>query len=216
MRTRKFLFAFVVTLYWATTFVAAQEQAPAPAFKEGDTWQYVITRKGGAATSTEFLDGTYEITFTQGALKAYEVNGTEKRDIPERPDRRPLLGLLGGSEERPSLKFPLSVGQKWTYEYRMRLPGAKNEQTRSVEVNVPGIEQVVTPAGSFKAYKLVREESWTILGGQGRKGGPSRMGNTTTYFYSPETRSTVKSITEGDRDFQATIETELIKFTPGN
>jgi hypothetical protein len=38
---------------------------------------------------------------------------------------------------------------------------------------------------------------------------------TVTYFYSPETRSIVKSSLVGN-DNPGTVETELLKFTPGN
>ena len=67
------------------------------------------------------------------------------------------------------------------------------------------MEQVTIPAGTFKAYKLVRSESWST--------GPSgtRGSNTTIYFYSPETRSIVKRSTENENN-PGTVETELIKF----
>jgi hypothetical protein len=70
---------------------------------------------------------------------------------------------------------------------------------------------VTTPAGSFKAYKLIRSERWfrTNL----FKGSSARGRSTTTYFYSPETRSIVKSLNVSGPE---TEETELIKFTPGN
>jgi len=42
----------------------------------------------------------------------------------------------------------------------------------------------------------------------------SRGGSTTTYFYSPETRSIVKSSSAAENNL-GTVETELIKFTPG-
>jgi hypothetical protein len=86
-------------------------------------------------------------------------------------------------------------------------------QRRSVEVNVAEMEQVTTPAGSFKAYKLVRSESWSTTG---RGGGGGRANTaTTTYFYSPETKSIVKSSSVNDNN-PGTVEIELIKFTPGN
>ena len=72
------------------------------------------------------------------------------------------------------------------------------------------MEQVTTSAGSFKVYKLIRSESWTV---GSRFGG--RGSSTTTYFYSPETRSIVKSSSVNDNN-PGTVETELIKFTPGN
>jgi hypothetical protein len=49
----------------------------------------------------------------------------------------------------------------------------------------------------------------------GRYGYSGRGNATTTYFYSPETRSIVKSSTVNDNN-PATLEIELIKFTPGN
>ena len=70
------------------------------------------------------------------------------------------------------------------------------------------MEQVTTPAGSFKGYKLIRSERWSV---------GSRLGegsSTTTYFYSPETRSIVKRSGLNDNN-PGTIETELIKFTQG-
>jgi hypothetical protein len=74
------------------------------------------------------------------------------------------------------------------------------------------MEQVTTPAGSFKAYKLIKSESWSTTGRGGGTGGGS---STTTYFYSPETRSIVK-LSIASENNPGTVETELIKFTPGN
>jgi hypothetical protein len=121
-----------------------------------------------------------------------------------------VLGAIGKKEQRPDLKFPLSVGQKWNYEIMVRPPGTRRDQRRSAEVTVVGQEQVTTPAGSFKAYKLVRSESWSSTGMAGR--GSS---NTSNFFYSPETRSIVKRVTENSNNPGITT-VELIKFTPGN
>jgi hypothetical protein len=193
-----------------TVIVLAQEQAPAPVHKEGDTWQFNFSRKGQIASSTDQLnEGVYELSVLQGDVKLYESNGGQRSEIPIRPG---LLRLIGKSDEnrRPELKFPLSVGQKWTYEYQVRPPNSRRDQRRLVEVSVAGIEQMTTPAGTFKAYKLIRGESWSSTGLSGSGGS-----NTTTYFYSPETRSIVKSSTVNDNN-PGTLEFELIKFTPGN
>jgi hypothetical protein len=207
MSKRILLSVFAVALAWSTAIVLAQEQAPAPSFKEGDTWQFNITRKGQAVSSTAQLAGTYELAFLQGKFKLYQVSGSQKTELEIVPSNEGLLSLVGQREQRPHLKFPLSVGQKWTYEYTNRPIGAKRDQNRSVEVSVVGMEQVTTPAGSFKAYKLIRTESWPVARGLNT--------NTTTYFYSPETRSTVKRSTANDTN-SATVELELTKFTPGN
>jgi hypothetical protein len=200
------LSALATTIFWSTAILLAQEQLSAPVHKEGDTWQFNISKKGQRTSSTAQIEGTYELSITKGAVKLYEIKGSQKNEI--RPMQE-LLFLIGKSEQQPGLRFPLSVGQKWTYRYQNRfLPGRR----RSAEVNVSGIEQVTTPAGTFKAYKLIRSESWSvpsIFGGRG--------GSTSTYFYSPETRSIVKLSTASEDD-PGTVETEteLIKFTPGN
>jgi hypothetical protein len=215
--SKRILFSvFAAAIFWSTVIAFAQEQAPAPSFKEGDTWQFNFSRKGQIASSTEQNNGMYELSITQGVVKVYEVNGNQKNEIAIQPDgpTQGLLRLIGKSDqqERPVVKFPLSVGEKWTYQYETTPPGLPRAQRRHVEVNVTGMEQVTTPVGSFKAYKLIRNESWSMTG---RYGGSGRGGSTTTYFYSPETRSIVKSSTVNDNN-PGTVEIELIKFTPGN
>ena len=204
--------SFAIALFWTGIIAFAQEQAPAPSFKEGDNWQVNITRKGQFVSSSEQLTGIYELAFSQGKVKLYEVSGNQKTELEMKPDgpTEGLLTVVGQSEQRPQLKFPLSVGQKWTYEYKTRPPGFKQDQNRSVEVSVTGMEQVTTPAGSFKAYKLVRTESWLRQGKQ-----TGWTSNTVTYFYSPETRSIVKRSSANETS-SATVELELIKFTSGN
>jgi len=205
---------FAVSLFWSSAGILAQEQAAAPAHKEGDTWQFNISRKGQIGSSTDQNEGMYELSVAQGAVKLYDVNGGQKNELSIQPDgaTQALLRLVGKSNQRPDLKFPLSVGQKWTYQYETRPAGLPRDQRRSVEVNVAGMEQVTTPAGSFKAYKLIKSESWSTTGRGGGTGGGS---STTTYFYSPETRSIVKLSIVSENN-PGTVETELIKFTPGN
>jgi hypothetical protein len=204
-------FVLAAAILWNAVILFAQEQAAAPVHKEGDTWQFNIFRKGQIASSTDQMEGMYELSVTQGVVKLYDMNSGQRNEIPIQPDgpTQGMLRLVEKSDRRPTLKFPLSVGQKWTYEYEVRPLASKFNQRRSAEVNVVGIEQVTTPAGSFKAYKLIRNENWA----RGWRG--SLGGGTTTYFYSPETKSIVKSSSLND-DNPGTIETELIKFTPGN
>ena len=69
-----------------------------------------------------------------------------------------------------------------------------------------GIEQVTTQAGTFRAFKLESDD----------RAGP-RDYFTTTYWYSPETRSIVKSVFDGSAGGQQTglqRSIELIKVTP--
>jgi hypothetical protein len=151
MSRRILLSVFAVPLFWSTVVVLAQDQAPAPVFKEGDSWQFSMTQKGQQIYTSERFTGIYELTLSQGQVKVYEVNGSQKTEVninPEGPGGG-LLAQIGKHENRPSLKFPISVGQKWSYEYQTRPAGARVSQKRSVEVNVTGIEQVIN------AWRLV-------------------------------------------------------------
>jgi hypothetical protein len=210
--SKRILFSvFAAALFWSTAIVLAQEQASAPSFKEGDTWQINISRQGQVGSSTDQNEGLYEIVYTQGKVGVFKIEGGQKSEVDTAPDSpgEGLLGVIGKNARRPDLKFPLSVGQKWNYEVMVRPVGSRRDQRRSAEVTVLGQEQMTTPAGSFKVYKLVRSESWST----GIAG--SVTNSTSTFFYSPETRSIVKRVTENSNN-PGTATNELIKFTPGN
>jgi len=210
MKRQVGLSTFAVAILISGVLSFAQEQAPAPTFKEGDTWQINISRKDQGASSSAQNEGEYELVFTQGKVKVFEINGDQKSEVNVQPESpaEGLLGVVGKNERRPDLKFPLSIGQKWEYQVVVRPAGSRQDQRRSAEVSVVGHEQVTTPAGSFKAFKLIRSESWSV----GRTGSNS---STSTFYYSPETRSIVKRVTE-NANSPAVIVNELIKFTPGN
>ena len=209
MIKRSIFAVLVISGFWSSTYIVAQDQVPPPVFKDGDTWQINISRKGQIASSTDVNEGLYEIVFAQGKVQVFSVSGTEKTVVDTSPEStgEGLLGAIGKNERRPDLKFPLSIGQKWDYQLVVRPAGSRQDQRRSAEVTVVGQDQVTTPAGTFKAYKLVRSESWTV----GRGGMNS---STSTYFYSPETRSIVKRTTENTNN-PGTTTNELVKFTPG-
>ena len=117
----------------------------------------------------------YELSVTQGVVKLHQLNSGQRNEIPIQPDgpTQGLVRLVGKSDQRPDLKFPLSVGQKWTYEYVTRPANSKQAQRQSAEVNVVGMEQVTTPAGFFKAYKLIKSQSWP--GGRLGQGAATRL-----------------------------------------
>jgi hypothetical protein len=212
MTNYKRLYLIIALSLWIANAASAQDQVPAPAFKEGDTWQINITRRDQVGTTTAQNEGTYELVFTEGKVKVFQIDGNQKTELDVKPDTpaEGLLGLVGRNERRPDLKFPLSIGQKWNYQLTIRPAGGRFDQRRSAEVTVVGTEQVTTPAGSFKAYKLVRSESWSA-------GPRSTAVNsaTSTFFYSPETRSIVKRVTEASNS-PGMVTNELIKFTSGN
>ena len=215
-RTLTLTLSVALTL-WLAAASFAQAQASAPAFKEGDTWQFKFETKNAIKSLTDSAAGTYEIVFTQGNIKLYETEGGRGRggEIPITNDilSQTLLTQVGKNEQQ-ILKFPLSVGQKWSYKYTYASMRSgrfgTSGQNREVQVNVIGMEDVTTPAGTFKTFKLVRVEGYFA----GARGG-NYARETYTYFYSPDTKSVVKISSVNDND-PVIQEGELIKFTPGS
>jgi hypothetical protein len=64
-----------VVFLWSTTILFAEEVVFVPSFKEGDTWQFNISRKGQISSSTDQNEGIYELSVSQGAVKLYAIDG---------------------------------------------------------------------------------------------------------------------------------------------
>jgi hypothetical protein len=184
------------------TISFGQEQVPAPVFQDGDLWQFKVVEKGFLGYSSEAGNATYELAYSGGEIKIFRVVGDQKTEVDRKPPF-PLPALLGLSKEYVDLRFPLSAGQKWSYEYRFTPAGAKRENRVSAQVTANAFEDVTTAAGTFRALRMQKDETWPRPGG-----GQARQ--LTTYFYSPQTRSVVKSSMENVDG--ARREIELIKF----
>lgn len=116
---------------------------------------------------------------------------------------RELVGVTQADE--PEFKFPLSAGQKWSYSYQAKAIGAKKIQLRQVDFSVTGPEQVATAAGTFRAFKVTKEET----------GGGQRHAWVTIHYWSPETNSVVRSSYDftGGTGLGTIREVELLKFS---
>jgi len=74
--------------------------------------------------------------------------------------------------------FPIWVGKDWRGSEFLR------HKWRTANAKVTGTESVVTPAGTFNAYRIERA-AWMFVG-------TANYYVNQTYYYSPETRSMVK------------------------
>ncbi len=84
-----------------------------------------------------------------------------------------------------TIPFPLEVGRTLKQDLTVSFaPGGKSRQD-SVVTTVVGWEEVIVPAGKFRAMKVHRDE----VNGTGTAAAVHRKG---TYWYVPEVRSYVK------------------------
>ena len=203
MRRSVMLGVFAIAIVFSQIVAFSQDEATKPSYKNGETWLYTLKEGGSTGSSSRSLNGTYELSIVDGKLKVAAVNGSEKDDLEPRP--APLIAMLTFG---PNLDFPFTVGKQWTRDYKGTYVGSSKPIARKITYEVKGIEQVTTPAGTFRAFKLESDD---------RAG--QRDYFTTTYWYSPETRSIVKSKFDGSSGGQHTglqREIELTKVTPAN
>jgi hypothetical protein len=193
----------MLATFLLAAFNAFSQEAPAPVFQEKDFWQFKAVEQsvGGISRSNPF-DGIYEVLYVQGNFKTFQMTNNG-REPTNRVARGPLLALVGQNPVVQDLKFPFSVGQKWEYKFEFTMIGAHKPFLQTVEMSVTGVEQVATPAGNFRAFKLEKEET-------SRNGLHPWVG---TYYYSPDTKSVVKYFFDSSTNGAGTIrEGELIKF----
>lgn len=190
-------------LIFAST-LGAQEQAPAPVYNEGDIWVFRVTEHM-SAESTKGLDGNYKVIYKGGKFVVAFPGG-------EKPQTKQDLSQLRNMLDEPNdkkqlLQFPLAIGNKWTTAYETDSRATSRPIRRSGETKVTGTEQITTPAGTFRAFKIERYET----GGKFKKSGGDERG-TYTYYYSPEVRGIVKLSYE--RGGGAARSIELVKYVP--
>jgi hypothetical protein len=157
------------------------EQAQAPSYTEASSWKYrVVHRTYSGVWKSNLLNGEVEIVVRNSEPKVFQP-GSGKA-VEQFPDPNPVAVLLpteAVARAQPQyFNFPLWVGKDW---HGSEFWYHKWRGTRSW---VTGLETVVTPAGTFSAYRIEREIRIFI--------GVRNFYRTEVYFYSPQTRSIVK------------------------
>jgi hypothetical protein len=84
---------------------------------------------------------------------------------------------------RKLFDFPLFVGKKWKDQTRSITPISKTEATFITDFQIEGVEEVTTPAGTFKTFKISYTQ--TVVS-------PSRGSGWVRYWYSPRVKMWVK------------------------
>lgn len=163
---------------------ALAQKADRPDVKAGDRWQFV----------------RYWETPLTTPNREWVINAVTARGIEGTENGEPLLltldlGILdspssGESNPKP-LSFPLTVGKRWRYtsEWVFKAKGSRGKL--AVEVEVVSQEKVAVVGGAFDAFKLVSKGS---VSGTSPIGSQYDAVITTTYWYAPEARAIVKSV----------------------
>jgi hypothetical protein len=175
----------------------AKKKCEAPAWKVGDRWTYRKT--SGDGWSQEVVD------LRENAY-ILKISGHPELEAFDRKTMNQLF-LVGKNGERVSnadnpfkrlLDFPLSVGKRWSYSTRSRVPASGQSAAEVVltnEFKVEGVEEVRTSAGTFSAYRILHQQeavSSVPRDPIGRDSGWVR------YWYAPDAKTWIK------REFEKT------------
>jgi len=202
----KKLFIAIVFVVTTSVNLFAQEQANKPDYKDGDFWQYKVTEKGFRTQSTSALNGLYELTYRPDRI-AIRLEGGEQREIRQAVGE--LRRMLAIDDVRELLQFPLSVGKKWSTHFEQETNSTAKRKL-ATETNVTGLEEITTPAGKFRVFKIERWGSAGSIPTSGRRAGSRTRNYEWTYYYSPQTQSIVKYTYEDEEG--GIREIELLKF----
>ena len=157
------------------------QQAEAPVYKTGETWTYRAIDKPIGSSTSNVLNGDFEITFQGGSRKIFRLDGGAKAE-ESNPGVLNLMLPTKGIIESDShfFSFPIAVGKKWKAEYYA--PGWSRRV--NAESSVTGIETVTGPAGVFPAFKIERQS--LILYRLGGDNGVVRYFVTFVIFTAPK------------------------------
>ena len=206
MKKEVIYLAMAIVLLLSAVIVRAQDKAQAPSFKNGDFWRFKVTVLSKAVGSSSNLldDGIYEVSYSSGQFGVFKLNGEQKEELVQNQTGG-ILSLIGRKNNR-DIKFPLVVGQKWNYRYERTAVGARKSFESNVTIEVSGAEQMTTGAGTFRTFKLEKDD----------RTGPKGFWTTVSY-YSPETKSFVKQLFDSQSETGTGYkrEIELVKFGNG-
>jgi hypothetical protein len=198
---KKILFSLVASVLLIPAFKVFGQEAQAPVYQDGECWLFRSVSKNYQGYVSGVLalpaNGEHKICFLQG--KFFEIDGDTKSVVSTAGLWNSILYMA----ETRELKFPLVVGQKRTEEFKTRVRGTNRLEPRRTEIQVVDIDQIMTPAGAYRSFKIHRDDWWY-----------GKLVSKWIYFYSPETKSIVKYNYEALVGSTATWEVDLIKFLP--
>jgi hypothetical protein len=180
----------------------AQPAAEKPKFNVGDKWVFNQSAADGKTTtwSREIVEvpPSEQLRVRMGSGKVEDYDGA-MNFMPE------------GNAERVRVlaKYPLKVGDAWTFSRKFANPGTAEDG----KAKVVAFESLTVPAGTFQCYRVEAEASLTNKA--------YKENRTWVRWYCPEVKWIAKETLETktssrESGSSATAETsELVKFIPG-
>jgi hypothetical protein len=185
-----------------------QDKVEAPVWSVGDKWTW--KRADGAKLNSQVID-VREDLYVLKMGKDPDLYGYDKKTM-----NVTLLMKEGGGQLkfdihwRKVLDFPMFVGKKWTdttYGKPAQDLGRKSatEVTYINEFNIEGFENIPTPAGTFKCYKIQLKQ----------KNMSASKSGWVHYWYSPDVKIWIKRERENTPYWASawTENAELISYT---
>ena len=158
----------------------AKRPCNAPVWNVGDKWTYKSARGGiGIRQIVDIKEDLFIMKVSESQnLRAYDKKTMNLKFLVEESGKQVLVS----NSFRKVLDFPIFVGKKW----KDAVPGrtaTKREVTFENEFQIEGVEEVTTPAGIFKTFKIYQKQTVSI---------PPGSNGWARYWYSPMAKNTVK------------------------
>lgn len=170
----KVLFLLATLLMFDISY-AANQPAERPTYSAGDYWIYADDDKEVKFIFIREEKDRY-IFEKGGAQVAKDFNLTNVDDKT-------------GGYPGPIIKFPLTVGKWWHYDFEAEaIAGTMKWTGRIAKYEVVSYEQITVHAGTFWAFKI----AVTIVGSKFQK-----VVGSANYWYAPEVKNIIKSSVKG-------------------
>jgi hypothetical protein len=181
-------------LIFAFAAMGADETAPVPKpdVKEGDSWVYQLTNL--AVNVPKPVRVVTRVTFAS-ADAIVTISRTEdgrENDSQFTAEWNAISLASGWVFDRPQRihKFPLTVGETYPFLFESTMRGRPARYRNEGTAKVVGWEDVIVPAGKFRAVKIELRGAWQRLDSTG--GAPQRW----DVWYVPEVKRMVKFLYE--------------------
>jgi hypothetical protein len=171
-----------LVLFFAQT-VWAQETIEAPVWNVGDRWTYKsVTGNTWTNQVLEIKEDLYILKPGGGhSLNGYDKKSMNVKSITEEDGK----AVETDFHLRKLFDFPISVGKKWSDVTTFYPSSGVTRQGKIIydhDFQVKDIQEVTTPAGRFKAYRIHYSQ----------KRRNSRKSGWVDFWYSPEIKNWIK------------------------